>query len=85
MVAADKNQDIAIGVHGLQNADALQGVGLDDRALRGGKGAGLLQDGVRDADFAQIMEQGAGTQPLNTLGGQLHLLGDAAGIGADPA
>ena len=59
-----------------QQAVALLGVGLDDRALLGGERAGLQQDRVGDRDLADVVQRRGVAHQLAELAVEADLLGE---------
>ena len=70
-------------VDAFEDAAADDGVLFDDVPLLVGEAAGLLQDAVGDADFADVVEKRADADALDVRGGQIHGGGDGAGKLAD--
>ena len=83
MVELDDGEVIAKFGDAFEDAFADDGMAADDFELGIGEGAGLLEDGVGDADFADVVEVGADADDVDFGGGEIHGAGDGDGVLAD--
>ena len=74
-----------LAVRGVENALADHRVPLDDLELLRGEAAGLVQDGVGDADLAHVVHGRGGFQQQDLLLGQAVFAAEQGGVGGHPA
>src|SRR5690606_25485711 len=84
VVAVGNIRRLAQVGNGGQHLETVQGVALHDLPLLRRQLAGLQEDGVGDADLADVVEQGAAPHMDQLVIPHPHLTGDGEGVGHHP-
>ena len=79
VVVADVAQGALELFDGLQDGAGDERVAFDGRAFVGRQGAGLLEDGLFDAEFAEIVEDAGDADAAHFVVGQAHFAGRGRG------
>jgi len=80
MVVQDGVLDVAVEVDVLDDLGADHGMLFDEGTLLRVQLGRLVEDGVVDADLADVVEQGLDADGVDVVGGKMHLLGDQGAV-----